>query len=129
MSHFQHQALANNIHHFIFDDANRAAVDEFTAFMEKLMVELEPDEPWLSIVDLSKSGMIPLRYGIKKITDTANQYLAKRPNRTVVVHDAGPLAQLGHALINPINNNVKFVTPDKFELGIEWLEEIGVRNT
>ena len=127
MSNCELIVLENNIHQFVFKEANRKSIDEFALLLEQSLANLDDDEPWLTIIDMTESGMIPLRYGIKKINDVSKHYLENRPNRTLVIYAGGPIAQLGAALVNPINNMVKFVTPDQFEQGLIWLQEESVR--
>ena len=119
--------LENNIHQFVFKAANRQAIDKYGELLKEALDNLGDGEPWLSILDMSESGMIPLRYGVKVISEVSKDYLTDRPNRTLVIHHGGPVAQVGQALVNPFNNNVKFMTPDSLQKGVEWLEEELVR--
>jgi len=119
----QYDYLPEGIHQFKFHKPNRHSVDEYLKILQQVLPALHPDEPWLSILDMSIAGLIPVRYALTKIFSFSKPYLDVHVNRTLVLHNAGTIGQVMQSLVNPINNNLLFLPPDKRAEGIKWLLE------
>ena len=64
----QYKFLSGHIHEFVFNKSNRQAMDEYLEHLQRLLPALQEGDAWLSILDLSKSGMVPIRYSLTKQT-------------------------------------------------------------
>jgi len=51
-----------NIHEFIFSESSRWAMDEYIEFIHELYEEHFKDQEFRVILDISQSGMLPIRY-------------------------------------------------------------------
>ena len=117
----QYDYLPEGIHQFKFHKANRNTVDEYVKILKRLFPELQPDEPWLSILDMSIAGIVPLQYALTNVVNFSKPYLDVRVNRTLLLHNSGIVGQIAHTLVNPFNKNVRFLSPDQRDEGITWL--------
>lgn len=113
----------SGIHEFIFNKADRRAVDEYIDYLKVILPASDNNTPWLSVLDMSSSGMVPIRYALSVVTDFSKPYLEKRANRTIVIHNAGSLGEMTRVMVNPINDKVRFVTPDQVDDALDWLME------
>ncbi|MEQ8672129.1 MAG: hypothetical protein RLP44_20995 [Aggregatilineales bacterium] len=77
----EHIANANGVHEFIFEDSSRAAVDFLMDSMSEIIAVTPIDDPIMMMIDLSKSGVPPLRYAMMRSKKVNSRYLMEFENK------------------------------------------------
>ena len=119
--------LANeDIHEFIFAEAGRVGTDEYIAFIYEIYEQHLKDKPhMLAILDIHKSGMLPVKYAslimektFKELTPFPKPYIAYLSN------DSSDQALIGIMDYTASTKVDRLCFPlDKRDLAIEWLVE------
>ena len=70
-------AHENSVHEFIFADSSRVAVDFLMDSMSEIIANTPIDDPIIILIDLSKSGVPPLRYVMTRSKKVNQTYLTE----------------------------------------------------
>lgn len=119
------EQLENGIHHLVFHKASRQAVDEFANYgMMVLDKRASDEEKVMFLIDISKSGLPPVRYSIESLRkvwkdrSSKNVFVAYLHSKSLVI-----------ALFLPVLEALRLHTnrrlfPDSAEdQAIKWLLE------
>jgi len=83
-----HETLAGDLHIITFKESSRDAVDDYIRAMERIYVDLTPDDTVRILVDYRQSGIPPIRYLITRGLAWANSLKFHPAARLAIVNKA-----------------------------------------
>lgn len=119
--------LDNGIHEFVFTESSRAAVDEFTNHVKRVLDETPMDAPpTCYLVDNSKVEFVPLTYSRIKIKEMdSHRPEGRDPSRVALLYDGFMVYIANSVLAVTLKNRFRFFKPADRQNAMSWLLQKG----
>ena len=121
-----YSVVDEDIHQFYFLKASRKALDEWHQYLMALFPTISEDDRVLMILDITESGMQPMRYALR-LAKQLEQKLGTLPaTRYAFIYDRGVMLSLISSFFNILNlsnSDIQYFPTDKRADAIAWLRE------
>jgi len=122
---FDYNFIDNKIHKFVIHSADRKTFDDHLQKIEEILIAIQDtDDPFLTIIDYSKSGLPPVNYSFTRSNRVIKTYGRKRVFRTLIIHNDSTVIQIVESLLKPFGFlSIRFIKPGETEQHLAWLTD------
>lgn len=113
----------NGIHEFVFFEASRKALDEWGAYLRPLFEQTPPHETLAMLIDITQSGMQPMRYAFQQAKTLQEEIINMPETRYAFLADQTVMTSLINTFYNllRLKGAIQYFTPDQRATAIRWL--------
>ncbi len=124
-AHCTYKHLENGIHHLIFTEATRKALDECLGYMDGIYKVHPPAERLMFMFDLRLKGLPPLNHVLRSAKKFYSRIPVQPETRAAYLYKSGALISLGQTFLDllGLTTERRFYTADQEAEAVEWLLE------
>ena len=112
-----------NIFKLTMFKSDRNAMSDYMEQLKESLETLEPDEPYLLILDVTQSGFPSVKFGLQQGNELIASFGRDRRVRILVMHDDVVMASVTKTLLMALDNiKVQFTRSQDIEEYMDWLQ-------